>query len=289
MQGCWMQGARKAAEASHAAGQGGFSAWYDPRLAGLDAAHFALLLLLSLAVLLCPALPKVDSVLGYACGAHAHPFGCFWSGRVRYDPACARIPDPACCAGVTAAACCSLLLAMRAWPQQYAACRESLACAQILAVPSLCMLLQHSSVLSSLEGAPAWSAPAALCCAALQFMCLTRRVRLRTWATLLPALAVQLAAAIALPALRCSSAAGSEEPAGLFFVVFQVRSCPLPFQQYLMLSQDRNTLTRHAYRQAVMVSALPMLPLYLLERAARARHACHIDSDVHEVPCEAAH
>jgi hypothetical protein len=109
-----------------------------------------------------------------------------------------------------AAVAASMLAAQRAWPAQYAASRESLAAAELLAAPCLVFLLRRT--LPTLQ-------PAALCWAALQYLCLARRVRLRAWAALLLPLALLVALASGVDCCKLHSAA----PADLLATGAQVR------------------------------------------------------------------
>ena len=105
------------------------------------------------------------------------------------------------CAGSLGAVAASLLLALHAWPAQYAACRESLAAAELLATP--CLVLLVGRTLPSLQ-------PAALNWAMLQYACLARRVRLRTWAGLLLPLVVLATLASSVDCCKLHDAAPAD-------------------------------------------------------------------------------
>lgn len=109
------------------------------------------------------------------------------------------------------------LLALGRWPQRYAACRESLASAEVLACLS-CMLLARMPLLPEGDGLSrllpgghlGWSGVG---CAVVQYFWLARPLRLRCALALLLPQIVLLATAAALPSLECPSSGSPALPA----------------------------------------------------------------------------
>ena len=113
-----------------------------------------------------------------------------------------------CCDGAGAAllAAAGQLLVLARWPQRFAACRESLASAEILACLSCLLLLRvpwlpEGDALSRLLPDGALDLPA-LGCAVVQYFWLARPLRLRTALALLPQQMFLLVTAAALPSLE---------------------------------------------------------------------------------------
>ena len=137
-----------------------------------------------------------------------------------------------CCggAGAIVLAAAGQLLALVCWPQRYAAYRESLASAEMLACLA-CMLLLRLPGGASLpgllpEGSLGWSV---LGCAVVQYFWLARPLRLRTALALLPPQIILLATAAALPSLECPSSGCSALPA------LQVRPLQIDLHMLAML------------------------------------------------------